>query len=464
VPRVTTVDFACRAGRAAPHGDRGEACELLAWAASGGMALTGWPDRPPRPPPSPVLRRSAQLAAALADATSRVGERVEVDVAATLFGRAALLGGQRGGATSVGGSCQLLRAADGWVAVNLPRAADVEVLPALVGRPVVDPWAALAEHARVRTAAAFAARAQELAIPCAEVGARHEHATGPGRARRMGGRRRAASRPLVVDLSAMWAGPLAASLLARAGARVVKVESATRPDGARRGPPAFFDELHAGHDSVTLDFATSDGRARLHALLARADAVIEASRPRALAQLGVDAGALVRARPGLTWVSITAYGRTGPWANRVGFGDDVAAAAGLLARDDAGDPVFCGDALADPVAGLVAALGAATATARGGGVLVDVSLAGAAAWLARPLGAPASRHRITEVGPDRWVVHHGAWHTPVATPRAPRPVAVAQAAGAATDRVFATLDPARPTRTRSPSPPPSRTRLARPHG
>ena len=438
-------------------------CELLAWAASGGMALTGWPDRAPRPPPSPVLSRTTRLAAALADATSHVGARVEVDVPTALFGRAALLGGQRGGTTSVGGSCQLLRAADGWVAVNLARVADVEVVPALVEHPVDDPWAALAEHVRTRPAASVAARAQELALPCAEAGARREDATGPGRTRRLGGRRRLAARPLVVDLSAMWAGPLTASLLGRAGARVVKVESATRPDGARRGPAAFFDELHVGHESVTLDFATSDGRARLGTLLAHADVVIEGSRPRALAQLGFDAEAMVRARPGLTWVSITAYGRTGPWSNRVGFGDDVAAAAGLLARDDVGDPVFCGDALADPTAGLVAALGAATAIARGGGVLIDVSLAGAAAWLARPPAGPASRHRITEVGPDGWVVHHGARHTPVTPPRPPRPVGVAQAAGAATDRVFETLDAVRPRATRPPSPP-SRTLLARPRG
>jgi len=289
----------------------------------------------------------------------------------------------------------------------------------------------------------------------------HVDDVAPGRTRRLGGRRRPAARPLVVDLSAMWAGPLAASVLGRAGARVVKVESLTRPDGARRGPAAFFDGLHAGHESVTLDFASSDGRARLQALLAAADVVIEASRPRALAQLGIDAEAMVRSRPGLTWVSITAYGRTGPWSNRVGFGDDVAAAAGLLACDDEGEPVFCGDAIADPVAGLVAALGATNAHARGGGVIVDVSLVGAAAWLAQPASAPLLRHRITEVDPGCWVVHHGARHTRVAPPRAPGPPRVAQVAGAATTCVLAELDTARATPSRPPSGRSSPRRLAR---
>ncbi|GAB2869516.1 CoA transferase [Nocardioides pacificus] len=52
------------------------------------------------------------------------------------------------------------------------------------------------------------------------------------------------------------AGPLCAHLLGLDGARVVKVESTTRPDGARRGPAAFFELLHAGHAQLTLDLAT----------------------------------------------------------------------------------------------------------------------------------------------------------------------------------------------------------------
>ncbi|HEV2310798.1 MAG TPA: hypothetical protein VGU73_09750, partial [Acidimicrobiia bacterium] len=59
--RRVTVDFACGAGRATPGPDGREPCELLAWAASGGMALTGWPDRAPRPPPTPLLARTERL-------------------------------------------------------------------------------------------------------------------------------------------------------------------------------------------------------------------------------------------------------------------------------------------------------------------------------------------------------------------------------------------------------------------
>jgi hypothetical protein len=67
-------------------------------------------------------------------------------------------------------------------------------------------------------------------------------------------------------------------------------------------------------------------------------------------------------------VSITAAGRA---SQRVGFGDDVAASAGLLAWDDSGRPVFCGDAIADPLTGITAA---ALAMSDGPGTLWDVSM------------------------------------------------------------------------------------------
>ena len=165
---------------------------------------------------------------------------------------------------------------------------------------------------------------------------------------------------LVVDFSALWAGPLCAHLLGLAGARVVKVETPDRPDGARRGNPDFYRLLHGGHESVVLDPTTTGGRRALALLVGAADIVIEASRPRALTRFGLDAGAAVAS--GTTWVSITAAGRS---ANRVGFGDDLAA-AGLVAYDSDDVPLFVGDALAEPQPrvpnGRVATSGADTTT------------------------------------------------------------------------------------------------------
>jgi crotonobetainyl-CoA:carnitine CoA-transferase CaiB-like acyl-CoA transferase len=154
----------------------------------------------------------------------------------------------------------------------------------------------------------------------------------------------------------------------------VKVESTTRPDGARRGNRAFYERLHEDQAERSVPFETPAGRAELGELLRGADVVIEGSRPRALERLGIDPAAVVGARAGAVWVSITAFGRTGPWRNRVGFGDDCAAAGGLVAWTADGSPAFVADAVADPLTGMVAAALVARAVCEGGGVVLDVSL------------------------------------------------------------------------------------------
>jgi len=161
--------------------------------------------------------------------------------------------------------------------------------------------------------------------------------------------------------------------LQQAGARVIKVESSRRPDGARAGARAFFDLLNCGKESVSLDLSSTKGRQQLRGLLSHADIVIEASRPRALAQMGIDAGALVKSTPGRVWVSITGYGRGEPESHWVAWGDDAAVAAGAFGGS-ADAPVFCGDALADPLTGLHAAVAALAFWQGGESVLLDLSL------------------------------------------------------------------------------------------
>jgi crotonobetainyl-CoA:carnitine CoA-transferase CaiB-like acyl-CoA transferase len=91
----------------------------------------------------------------------------------------------------------------------------------------------------------------------------------------------------------------------------------------------------------------------------------------------------VGARPGRVWLSLTGYGREKPGADWIAFGDDAAVAGGLTGRDDAGDPVFCADAVADPVTGLIGAAAVLRSLAGGGGHLIDLALAGAAAAVVR---------------------------------------------------------------------------------
>jgi len=179
-----------------------------------------------------------------------------------------------------------------------------------------------------------------------------------------------------VDLSALWAGPLCTKLLGVAlGARVVKVEHLGRPDGARAGPPAFWRSLNGHKEERHIDFAAATGRAELAELLAHARVVVSAARPRALAQLGLDPARF--AARGVVWVSITGYGLAGPHADWVAFGDDAAVAGGVAVAAGGEDaPVFAGDAVADPLSGLAAAVVAARLVrARRAGV-VDVAMAG----------------------------------------------------------------------------------------
>ena len=352
------------------------------WAASGVMALTGSPDEPLGPP------------AGLVEGVDRLGRRFEgLDALALLGERAALMGLWRRGSTSCGGSCRLLPCADGFMAVSLPRAEDMELVPAwleLDAAPASVPavWSAVARHLLDRDPQLLLERAVLLGLPVARVG---ETRARSGLTRLALGD--APPRPdltglLVVDLSALWAGPLCGELLAGAGATVVKVESTQRPDGARRGPPAFFDLLNGHKRSVALDLKSPDGVRTLQELVRRADVVIEASRPRALAQLGLDGPAVVRAGGPQVWVSITGYGRSGDAANRVAFGDDAAAAGGLVVWSGE-EPLFCADAVADPLTGLTAADACLEALESGGRWLLDVSMAAVSAGLAGPtLPAP----------------------------------------------------------------------------
>ncbi|MDI2125723.1 CoA transferase [Yinghuangia seranimata] len=360
------------------------------------MALTGRPDGPPLVPAS-----GGDPAAWLTRELGRFRETAErCGLPATAAGplpdcrllgeRAALGGFVRQGRSSPGGAFRLMRAGDGgWLGINLARACDAASVPALTEGAVAEPslrdrdWAPLEAWVGTRTAREVCERALLLEIPAARVPddpsvPRQDSdvpiAIGPRAQPPAPG-----VPPLVIDLSALWAGPLCAHLLGLAGASVVKVESTRRPDGARFGPAAFYDLLHAGHASVAFDFANPDEVVLLKALLAQADIVVEASRPRALARLGIRPEDVAARRPGPTWVSVTAFGRTGPGADRPGFGDDVAVAAGLFARDADGTPLVCGDALADPLTGVRAAVAALNAYAGGGGVLLDVAMSDVAA-------------------------------------------------------------------------------------
>jgi hypothetical protein len=278
--------------------------------------------------------------------------------------------GERGSARSfeirgrrsagVGGS-YLNPTRDGsWFALTIMREEDRAFLPALFGKEGMEQASQeelAAEIARHDSADLLdRGRALGLPVACADevpaspavellaAGERRERPTG--------------HRPLVVDMSSIWAGPLAGHLLWLAGAQVIKVESRKRPDMIRSSDPQTFAVVNQGKDCVDVDLTDAAQRDRLVQLIRRADIVLESSRPRALRQLGIDAEALVREVPGLVWLSITGHGATGEAANWVGVGNDCAVAGGLsrALADATGEIGYVGDALADPLTGITAAL------------------------------------------------------------------------------------------------------------
>ncbi len=380
------------------------------------MALAGRAGQPPLVAPETLPGLLQAVGGIIGQVTSQLGAEVALDPLALLGERAAAGGLARAGERSCGGATRLLRASDGWVAVSLARPDDLELIPAWLRPqdvPPDDPWDTVAELLALRPAHAAIRRA----------GGPASHAPAVRSLRDL----------VVADLSSLWAGPLCGNILSLGGARVIKVESTRRPDGTRTGPAAFFDLMHGGKDSAAFDLRTAAGVAALRELVGRADVVIEGSRPRALEQLGVAARELLRTGGPKVWLSITGHGRSGEQRHWAAFGDDAAVAGGLVVWDEAG-PCFCADAVADPATGLVAAAACLGLLAQPGRWLVDVPMAGVAAWLA----GDADRRPSLRAGPDGSVAT-GTGRVRVAPPRA-RPVTEpGPALGADTSRVLGDL-------------------------
>ncbi|MBA3940680.1 MAG: CoA transferase [Sphingopyxis sp.] len=267
--------------------------------------------------------------------------------------------------------CRLVECRDGWIAVSLARNDDRDLVPAWTGAAFSDdPWDAVIAAAARRSAADMTMAGIALHLPVALIG----EAAPLQQSVLRGG---AAADGAVIDLSALWAGPYCAALLAEAGHAVTKVESPARPDPTPRHTPALDARLNGGKRRIRLD----PGSPELLDLIGEARVLVTSARPHALARLGLDEARLFARNPELLWVAITAHGWRGDAAMRVGFGDDCAAAGGLIQREEDA-PRFMGDALADPLTGLLAATLALEALAAGRRGVLDVSLAGSAATFA----------------------------------------------------------------------------------
>ena len=340
------------------------------WAMSGAMSLTGEPSGPPRQAPVGVTLRMEQLATTIGEITG-----LSIDGPALLGERAAIAGFTRQGSRSVGGYAQLVESIDKPICINFARPDDLRSIPAWL-QEEIDPnnrkelFSVLGKSKSEQLMKQADLLGIPLGVPDTE---KHKH---PARLTEGKTSNKQAATTLVIEFGSLWASPLCGDLLRRSGCRVIKIESVSRPDGARRGPTGFFDLLNGGKESLALDFSDDRSLELLKKIVKEADVIIEGSRPRALRQLGIDAE--IEVEDGKVWVSITGYGRNGPRSKGVAFGDDAAVSGGLFLKDPL---CFIADAVSDPSAGLLAATLALSALKSGKGWLIDISLSAVANWM-----------------------------------------------------------------------------------
>jgi crotonobetainyl-CoA:carnitine CoA-transferase CaiB-like acyl-CoA transferase len=167
----------------------------------------------------------------------------------------------------------------------------------------------------------------------------------------------------VVECSTFVTGPYAASLLGDLGARVIKIESPPDGDPYRYfAPDPFFSfnfaHLNRNKESLALDLKSSKGKEIGIELIKRADVFVENFRPGTAGRLGLGYDSLRTLNPRLVYCSISAFGQSGPYANKPGFDTLGQAMSGLLSLlTDPDEPKVMGMAVSDYVTGLSAGYG-----------------------------------------------------------------------------------------------------------
>ncbi|MDA0733490.1 MAG: CoA transferase [Chloroflexi bacterium] len=229
----------------------------------------------------------------------------------------------------------------------------------------------------------------------------------------------------VLDLSRIWAGPYCTKLLADMGAEIVKMES-LRVYDSHRGPvtPApgiaaypdadpgeepwnrngWFNCLHMSKYGITLELTHEAGRKVFEQLVSISDVVVENFRQGTLERLGYTYEVLKKIRPDLIYVSMPAFGNSGPWQSYVAYGigqEQLCGMAHMTGYRDEG-PMKSGINHGDPITGSHAA-GVVLAALRyrkrtGEGMFVDVSQQESAVSL---IGGEVLAYQMTGQEPER---------------------------------------------------------------
>ena len=171
----------------------------------------------------------------------------------------------------------------------------------------------------------------------------------------------------VVDFTWVWAGPYCTKQLADMGAEVIKIETATRADEVRRGPPhkdgvpglnrnATFNFFNRNKLSYTINLKSPDGLELVKELVATSDVVVNNFTPRVLPALGLDYATLRAVRPDIIMVSLTGFGSSGPNKDFVSYAEHSSNFAGLTSISGMPErPMGDMSALSDHTVGLMGA-------------------------------------------------------------------------------------------------------------
>ena len=242
----------------------------------------------------------------------------------------------------------------------------------------------------------------------------------------------------VLDLSRIWAGPYCTKLMADLGAEIIKMESlsvydshrgpvspargiAAYPDGEPGEEPwnrnGWFNSLHLSKHGITLELTTDEGRRVFERLVSISDVLIENFRQGSLERLGYDYAALRRHRPDLIYVSMPAFGNTGPWKSYLGYGIGQEQLSGMahLTGYPGDGPMKSGINHGDPITGshaagvLLAALRRRRKT--GKGMYIDVSQQESAVAF---MGPELLAYQMTGQEPER-IGNRSRWYAPCNT-------------------------------------------------
>ncbi len=226
----------------------------------------------------------------------------------------------------------------------------------------------------------------------------------------------------VVDLTQYLAGPTVTRLMAEMGADIVKVEQAPGGDPtrgyavAKDGRSGYFVQQNRGKRSLCVDLDRPEGQDLVRALIDRADVVVENYGPGVLARRGLDHESLLPTRPRLIYASLSAFGRTGPYAGKTGFDLIAQAFSGLahMTGPPDGPPMWVGSSIADVTTGVhvCAAVGYALfhRERTGRGQFVDVSM----------VDSMFHQHEVAVQGPPltdmRWRPKRSGHHSGINAP------------------------------------------------